>query len=1166
MNPSLIRSALSTLVFTVLFSQLSFSQIYTRKELNKQIRIAKTATGTDQMKQTLKLSEAYFQFNIDSANVYANKAYEMSKDLKIRWGKMYSIFLRLKGTYFQRGVPVGLLENTEKLLSWFRKNGYKREEAMVDQFRLMVLNSSQGREVVKDQVDLTIRMALEAEDDRIISNAYYSKMSFRKVSHKWSDDVHNLDSARIFATRSNDAMQEARIDLLNTLPINGSRKAFKVAFAYRDKAMQWQSPELSCVSNSTIGLCYGGIRKSDSSMLYLREALQQSRVYKNRVHEMQVLILMMYSYRYSNMIDSTLKYTEKALDLCREMEFKPMQSHILRELGDAWIRKGKKAKGIDYILESSKLAKEVKDEYYEYSTQRMLAYFYIESERYQEADSILTKMREWSLTLDDGAVANRTRSVILKQIGSYFEAQEIIDSAVYYYQESINMSELNRHTFSTDYRILHAYIRKGDIQKAKEHYDYLMANYAEGILKMEVDFQFDKGELMYHLGKNSQSQIALNKFLEKTERVESDEMIYKSHEMLADLYQSSGDLRKAIYHSNKAFESYQAMIEEEDILKLEKIQSRFDLAKKQSKIEQLENEQLRQESSIAEQESKLQIRRLLLISLSVLMLLLIVIFVLNQRRNKEMRKREASERNILEKERRIEQMKAQETERTAQLKNQLFANISHEFRTPLTLIQVPVEEMMKEADPSAKKPLQVIRRNTEHLLIMVEELLELARLDAGNTSLSIRPIQINPFIHKIQTNFDPLFRQQQIDLIVNFPKESYVIEADEHQLRIVLNNLLKNAFHHTSVGGSVELSIWRDSNNLSISLFNEGEPVEESLLPVIFDRYSRSDENEYSGYGIGLSLCRQIVELHKGQIDVKNSNNGVEFSFFFPTSFEVYPEPLISTANSKEDSIDHAPISGDKKKLLVVEDNVEMRSLLNDVLKDQYDLAFAEDGEQGVQLAREQQLDLIISDIMMPKMEGTELTKVLKTSFETSHIPIILLTAKAATANRIEGLEYGADDYLTKPFNPNELRARVKNLIEQRERLRKRFSKNAFILPEDVTPNTLDQEFLKNATSVVEEHFSDGAFTVEVFCRKLALNRNSVHQKLKSITGMSASQFIRSIKLKRAARLLIDERLPIIEVAELAGFNNRQAFNKSFKEQFEMTPSEYRKKEIEERR
>ena len=339
-------------------------------------------------------------------------------------------------------------------------------------------------------------------------------------------------------------------------------------------------------------------------------------------------------------------------------------------------------------------------------------------------------------------------------------------------------------------------------------------------------------------------------------------------------------------------------------------------------------------------------------------------------------------------------------------------------------------------------------------------------------------------------------------------------------------------------------------------------------MPYIFERFYRAKKANYSGTGIGLTWTKQIVELLEGNIEVDNSKkNQVTFSVTIPNlnnpliialeeqrqqHNEVNALDINEEAGNLSDSFESLP------HILVVEDNIEMQELLANVLKSNFKLDFAANGEIGEKKAIQLQPNLVLSDIMMPVKDGFELLTALKENFNTSHIPVVLLTARSDSKSRIVGLNQDADDYIEKPFDPVELKARVNNLLRQRKHLHKLFSENPLIYSEEIKCTPIDADFIDRARKILELHFANGDFSVNSFCQGLALNRTSVNYKIKALTNQSIAEYIKNFRLEKAVKMLIETNDSILEIATDSGFNNPQVFNKSFKKKFKNTPSLFR--------
>ncbi|MFK7786278.1 MAG: response regulator [Crocinitomicaceae bacterium] len=1123
-----------------------------------------TEHSKSQFNNRIIQAETFKNIQLDSAQIYAHEAYKLAKQFNRTYERYTALLISSEIKFLRVGASDQLYEKADKCHEWFTSNAHYEKAFRAKYLALEIKSFLKGTNNIREDQDqdALIAAAKKCHNDSILAHAYYFKMEMRDYSRTWEDDVHILDSARLLAQRSKDTVLLSKIRMMSVLPINGHKASFDSTFVSLYEAQKWDSPELKCISYERLGVQFAPLQKIDSALYYLTNGIKCSDEWGSQVHKLFAYENLILSYMYVHEQDSILKYAQSALAMEKSTGRTQYEKDILKKIGIAWMHKNEYSKAVEPLQRALKITNENNDEEGTFGIQRYLVGCLLKARRLDESEKFLSKMSDWITSKETSRVNEINRSGVLYLYGRLMEERKQLDSAMYFFEECASVCIKNNlgafHQLQSDYMIISLSLKMDNIQKALEKRDQMVSIYPESYLRGE--FQFLEGTLMYRLDRHDESLKALETFLNSTDEIASEDRS-SSCRILSEIYRKKGDFRQALIYSEKSREIDKEINKISDALEVEKVQSKNDLLEKEAEISQLHVDRLEKENLLGSQQNTLQRRRTLIISLSVLLLLLGVIIYFIYNRSKEARVREALKQKTLEKEKQLEQLKAEESKRSFELKNQLFSNISHEFRTPLTLIKAPIEKLIEHSTDEDQNDLKIVKRNAEHLLLMVDEILELSLLDAGNAVLKKKAFELTHFIQEQQINFEPLFLQNGVHFEVVLPSESVKVLADEYRLKMVVNNLLKNAFQHTPKGGNVQLktTLDREKQLFELELVNSGDWINADFLPFIFDRYARSQEKEYTGYGIGLSFCKEIIVLHDGKITAKNVQGGVCFSFTIPAEIEAI-ESTIVLSNEKVLSQESSDLTNHQQNtLLIVEDNLEMQYLLKSLLDKEYTILFANNGEEGIEIAQESQPDLIISDIMMPKIDGAELAKTLKNQFSTSHIPIILLTAKAADRDRISGLEIGVDDYLTKPFSPEELKVRIKNLIEQREQLRKRFSQNIFLAPEEITSNSLDQEFLIRATSIIQSNLLNASFNVEFFCQELALNRNSVHQKLKSLTGRSASQFINSIRLKESARLLTDQLISIQEVSELSGFNSIQSFNKVFKKHFEMTPSEYRK-------
>lgn len=531
------------------------------------------------------------------------------------------------------------------------------------------------------------------------------------------------------------------------------------------------------------------------------------------------------------------------------------------------------------------------------------------------------------------------------------------------------------------------------------------------------------------------------------------------------------------------------------------------------------------------------------------------------------------------------------------LKSRFFANISHEFRTPLTLILGPIDNLRQRfTGKDDQHELGMMQRNGRRLLNLINQLLDLSRLEDGKMILEARPDDFLGFLRGQVFSFESLAKQKKITLTYDSDateNETLEMYFDPEKLDKVFVNVLSNAFKFTPADGRISVTVnlssatiipGKESGTVIVRISDTGPGIEAERLPLIFERFYTVDQSftkKQRGTGIGLALAKEFLDLHHGEISAESTvGEGTTFIVTLPlgkahlnaeeivdymSPDEMVPADIAEIAPDAaegETTATPTPTAGkDAPNLLIVEDNTDMRNYIHNHLSDLYQVSEAEDGREGLEKALATMPDLIISDVMMPRMDGYQLCNALKNDTRTSHVPVILLTAKSSSGSKIEGLELGADDYLVKPFVAKELRARVKNLIEQRQLLRQRFSKEIIqVAPSEITVTPVDERFLKKAIETVEERMADEEFSVELLSREIGMSRMQLHRKLKALTDQSPSMFIRTLRLKRAAQLLQQHSGNISEVAYDVGFNNLSYFAKAFREQFGMLPKEYEKK------
>ena len=517
-----------------------------------------------------------------------------------------------------------------------------------------------------------------------------------------------------------------------------------------------------------------------------------------------------------------------------------------------------------------------------------------------------------------------------------------------------------------------------------------------------------------------------------------------------------------------------------------------------------------------------------------------------------------------------------------QLKTRFFANISHEFRTPLTLILGQIESVFSsEIGTKNKRKLHIANRNARRLLTLINQLLDISKIEAGSMELKAGQHNIVSFLKSLFYSFESLAESKKIQLKFESTYEYIPVVFEPDKMEKVFYNLISNAFKFTPAGGEISVNLKIEIPSFaSIRIKDNGIGIREDRLPKIFDRFYQVDSSstrEHEGTGIGLALTKELIELHKGSINVTSrEREGTEFIINLPlgdfnrqkeVSTEIHTRKnedeivMVESDSDTEPGTDIATYSIHTQIILIVEDNTDVRNYIREQTETEFRILEASNGEEGILLAREHTPDLIITDIMMPKMDGYKFTAEIRKDERTSHIPIIMLTAKAGIDDKIEGLETGIDDYLTKPFNTRELLVRINNLILRRNQLRKKFSNATIIKPSEVSSINADQKFLQKTVQIIESHFGDSQFSVEKLSEEAGMSISQLNRKLKAMIDQPAGQLIRSMRLQRAADLLKQNAGTVAEICYQVGFYDQSYFSRTFKKQFGCSPSEYRKTE-----
>jgi signal transduction histidine kinase/ligand-binding sensor domain-containing protein/DNA-binding response OmpR family regulator len=542
-------------------------------------------------------------------------------------------------------------------------------------------------------------------------------------------------------------------------------------------------------------------------------------------------------------------------------------------------------------------------------------------------------------------------------------------------------------------------------------------------------------------------------------------------------------------------------------------------------------------------------------------------------------------RELLRRELVQERTKAKNLHELDMLKLRLFTNISHEIRTPLTLILGPLEKMINDRVPPEEMHsyLDLVYRNTKNLDRLINQLLDFRKLETGALRLELTSEDMVGLISNVVASFEEYAREKQVTLRFQTLKKKLIAIFDPGKVETILNNLLSNALKYTEEGGSVTVNLslvfagddeetlndQPEKQYIEISVKDTGKGISESNITRIFTRFFRVDtEDETTGTGIGLALVKELVRLHKGNIYViSKPGRGSKFTIRLPYETEAdraeqdTAESNTATeqagAEGAETRVPGPAERADARIMLIVEDNPDVRFFIRSHFDDFYDVYEARNGKEGWDLAVSLIPDVIISDILMPDVDGFEFCKRVKKDERTSHIPLLLLTALHSREHEIEGLSCGADDYLTKPFDISILQTKIENIMSMRKALKEKYTRELILKPSDVTVASPDERFLMKAMEVVEKNISNPDFDIERFADETGVSRMQLYRKFSALTNMTVKEFVRSIRLKRAAQLLLERKMTVSEIAFAVGFRDLSHFRKSFSREFGMSASDY---------
>lgn len=774
-----------------------------------------------------------------------------------------------------------------------------------------------------------------------------------------------------------------------------------------------------------------------------------------------------------------------------------------------------------------------------------LGTIYLELKDYDAAENYFLKAnKEFEKLPGTGEFYFHTTNVFLGQVyyrkGQLDKAEELLSKTLRYYEkikEERTVSEINNYL-----GLIH--LKKGNFEKAETHLLNAFNFQQKNSYSLEAaQSALQLGKLYVEKGNAAKGIRFLEEAITLNQAINNGAITQKAHAQLAEAYAQQGNYRAAFTNSQIAKRINDSIQEVQRTEKIKEIEGKYQTESRDREIALLTTQ-----NQLAEQQKRNQ--RIML--WGILALIAIAgIFVFFQFKNRKKTTKKLRELDTA--------------------KNVFFANISHEFRTPLTLINGPIEDQLATGNlaPSERKNLEAALRNTQRLKDLVDQLLALAKLQSGNLQLNIQQANLPDFLIAHAEAFAFNCHEKYIDFTIEVPRDETDDWFDQDILEKILYNLLGNAIKYTPDHGTILFKGKRIGEKFEISVANSGAYIPLEQQQKIFQRFYQGSSKNL-GTGIGLSLTKELTEVHKGTIAMKSEKNGLtEFKVLLPVGKSVFglrQQPV--SAQGKTEPIAPPPVleipvykeivlPEDAPSILVIDDSKDIRDYVCSIFENSFAVHTACDGKEAFKTAVEVIPDIVISDVMMPGEDGFTFTKHIKEHQLTSHIPVVLLTAKTQVAAKLEAMGIGADAYITKPFNSQLLKATVENLIENRKRLQQRFAQEVMLKPKEIAVSSADEKFLELLQKVLDKHMTDPSFTIEIFGKEMGVSRMQLHRKLKALTGQSASEFLKSQRLKLALKLLREKKISISEIAYSVGFNDPSYFSRCFKHAFGSAPTDY---------
>lgn len=932
----------------------------------------------------------------------------------------------------------------------------------------------------------------------------------------------------------------------------------------RDLFRKFNNSEYEAISNNLISSAFESLGAYDSTLVYYQNNIQNREKFDNKYRVVNSFLkiavktpgnfdakyAVLNSYQkiaitYARLYNYKLayRYLQEGIDYAEKTGNKQLLGEIYFTAGQLFLNNHvNKDIALEYLLEAQSIFEESNNYRYLNFVKLSIGDVYFKTGSDSIAMKLYNEVRT-NIYPDDYAML----STVDHKIAMVYKGRKNYVSALRYLQKSIDGMCLKCPEIQIHHTLIEAVRTSLIIGNLEQAFSYLnramnIASESESGLEMAISYK-ELGSY-YQALENTDSSIY---YLELANKLETElglpKRVKKTAELLSEKYYSKGEFQKSSKYLKIANQMNDSLASIEKYNEVAKLEMRFEIEKKEAEITK---QKLIRNSFIA----------------GALLLVIIGFVLLKAFRNKK------KDNRLLAKQKKEIQEISKQLQQSSKRKLDFFTNISHEIRTPLTLIKSPLEIILKAEtkDKETENQLQLAINNTNKLKTLVNQILDLQKLDEHLLSLDLSEFEIISFCKEIVSSFEGYSSQNNCRLIFEANIGKAQITFDQGRLQSIIINLLSNAFKFNKENGEVIFKLDLNTQQLLLEISDTGKGISKDHLEKLGERYYQIEDSDTSveGSGIGLAYVKEIIELMKGKISISSKlGNGTRVAISLPIEEVEIQDDIpvaleISKPNQLVNQIENLISETNENALpsiLIVEDNYELRLFLRDMFAPSYQVICAKDGQEGKDLAFKHLPDLIISDVMMPKIRGNELCKLLKNDINTSHITIILFTSKGAADSIIDGYDCGADDYIVKPFDTELLLKKVKNIISTGENVRKKFSFTD-MERSNTTYSNFDKKFLEDCISIIKDNLQNSSFTVEVLAEKINLHRRTLLRKFNSLTGKSPVDLIRHTRMSKAAEL-INEKYRVNEVALMVGYEDTNRFSQAFKQFHGISPSAY---------